>query len=282
MIKLAGITAVNWLELTKVVVSGVGVDPQELHQVTVETPFTKLVPFTVRVVEFVTPMVVPVGDMEVKVGPPTVKVSRLDVTLSTASCTAIDTVPTVLTSEAVMVAVIEVPPEPTVSELEGMVIGVPPEGVQIRTLPAAKSAPVIIRENVGLPTAMLLGFRPFVLICGPEAMTKGWVLELTRLTESETLTVAVPAVVKRLVGTVAVRDDAELAVIASEVVCPEKVQLTSVFTIGKLLPVSVRLMGLAALTIANCWLSEVRVGFGLITKFCVLVGDPLELLITPT
>lgn len=282
MIRLAGITAVNWLELTNVVVNGVGDDPQELHQVTVETPFTKLVPFTVKVVEFVTPMVVPVGVIDVRVGPPIVKVSRLEVTLSTASCTAIDTVPTVLTSEAVMVAVMEVPPEPTVRELEGIVIGVPPDGVQIRTLPAAKSAPVIINEKVGLPTAMLLGFRPFVLICGPEAMTNGWVLELTRLTESETLTVAVPAVVSRLVGTVAVIDDAELAVMASDVVWPEKVQLTSVFTIGKLLPVSVKLMGLAALTIANCWLSEVRVGLGLITKFCVLVGEPLELLITPT
>lgn len=35
------------------------------------------------------------------------------------------------------------------------------------------------------------------------------------------------------------------------------------------------------MTIANCWLSEVRVGFGVITKFWVPVGVPVALLTTP-
>lgn len=253
-----------------------------MHHVTIEVPFTKFAPLTVRVVELVVPTVVPVGEIEVSVGPLIENVSRLEETLSIASWTETDTLPTVVSSEALIVAVIEVPPEPTVRRLEGMVTGVPPDGVQIRTSPAAKSDPEIISENVGLPTAMLLGVSPFGLMPGPEAITNCRLFELTWLMESDTLTVAVPAVVSRLVGTMAVIELAELTVMVREVVWPWKVQLTTGFTTGKLLPVSVRLMADAALTIANCWLRDVRVGFGAMMKFCVVVGLPLALLMTPT
>lgn len=241
VIRLAGMVAVNWLELTKVVVNTVGELPHALHQVTTETPFTKLEPLTVNVVALEIPTVVPVGEMELSPGLLIVNVSRLEETLSVASWMEMDTVPTVAIKEALIVAVIEVPPEPTVRLLEGIVTGVPPEGVQIRTSPAAKSAPVIIRENVGLPTGMLAGFRPLVLMVGPDAMVKFRLLEVTWLTESVTLTAAVPAVVSKLAGTLTVIEDAELVATVRDVTCPPNVQFTTGEDAGKLLPVNVRL-----------------------------------------
>ena len=59
--RVVGTIAVNWLVVTKVVVRFVGEPAQELHQVTVEVPFTKFVPLTVNVTGFAVPAVVLVG-----------------------------------------------------------------------------------------------------------------------------------------------------------------------------------------------------------------------------
>ena len=65
------------MELTNVVASGEGELLQELHQVTVEEPLTKLEPLTVRVTAVAMPAVVPAGAIDVSAGPPTVKVCGL-------------------------------------------------------------------------------------------------------------------------------------------------------------------------------------------------------------
>lgn len=70
-VMLAGIVAVSWVELTKVVFSGVGVLPQELHNVTMDAA-TKLEPKT-EMVASPEPDATDDGEIEVMAGPVTVK-----------------------------------------------------------------------------------------------------------------------------------------------------------------------------------------------------------------
>ena len=80
-----------------------------------------------------------------------------------------------------------------------------------------------------------------------------------------TVKVAVPAAVNRLAGTVAVIEVAELAVMFSEVVTLDNVQLTTGDVVAKLVPVSVRL-NVDCPTVAAVWLRVLSTGFGLIVK----------------
>jgi hypothetical protein len=112
------------------------------------------------------------------------------------------------------------------------------------------------------------------------ATVKFRLFEETRLIESVTSTVAVPATVKRLAATVAVMDVEEFAVMLSGVATPLNVQLTMVDTTGKLVPVKVRVK-LACPWEADVWLRLDRTGIGAMVKVCV-PGAGTEPVVTPT
>lgn len=125
-------------------------------------------------------------------------------------------------------------------------------------------APVTVTVT-GLEVPAVAPVGDTELTVGP-LMVRGRVLELTWLTESLTLSVALPGMVRRLAGTVAVMEVAELAVMASAVVVPEKVQLATGEVVAKLVPVRVTLKA-ACPAEAVVWLRLERTGAGPMVKF---------------
>ena len=152
--------------------------------------------------------------------------------------------------------------------------------VKFTTGEVGKLLPVSVRVRslAGL-MKVKVGFR--VLIAGVGLMTKFRVFEVTPIDVLVTDTVAVPAVLNKLVGTVAVMRVDELFEIASDVVTPPNVQFTFVFRVGRFVPVKLRLTAFGCRATAEIGDKLVNSGPEPITKLCVAVGKEVEELMTP-
>jgi hypothetical protein len=159
--RLAGTDAVNWVALTRVVVSAV-----VFHRTVAPEP--NPVPFTVNVNPAL-PAVMVDGVRNVMAGPATtVKFTEFDVTPPEVTVTR--AVPGVVTSLARTVAV-------NCVELTNTV----PRGLpfQFTTAPEAKPLPVTVIVNAGLPAVIVFGLRDAMV--GPATTVKDRLFEVTPL-----------------------------------------------------------------------------------------------------
>ncbi len=142
--------------------------------------------------------------------------------------------------------------------------------------PLTKFVPLTVSEIwLEVPATVLVGEMD---VTPPELIVNVWVVEVTPLTGSVTLKVAVPAVATRLLGTAAVIEvevGAGLTATTRVVGVLPEVQVTVGFA-GKLVPVSTMLKPVAP-AFAELGFNPVTAGRGLMVKFCVVLE-----LVTPT
>jgi len=138
---------------------------------------------------------------------------------------------------------------------------------------------VRVRSLTGLMNAND-GLR--VLMFSAELMTKFTAFEVTPIAVLVTETVAVPAVFNNVVGTVATMSMAVSVEVESVVVTPLNVQLTRVLAVGRLVPVRLRVTAFGCSATAVEGERLVRSGPEPTTKFCVLLGSEVGVLMTPT
>lgn len=165
--------ACSWLVFTKTVVKGTGEPPQELHQVTVVEPLTKLEPLTVRVTEFEVPTTALDGEIEVTPEALTLKFRPFETTWLTESVTVSVAVPAVVNKLAGTVAVIDV------EELAVTVRGVatPPNVQSTMVDDVGRLVPVSVRENADCPAVAVVWLK--LLRTGLGETAKVWVVETT-------------------------------------------------------------------------------------------------------